>query len=204
MSYNLPGILVLLAGLIFLSAGDGSSDFYTFSVTDVEGSEVSLEKYRGTVSLVVNVASLCGYTDSTYKALKRLQDILGFGGKFNVLAFPCNQFGDQEPYDDETIFNFAKNNYDVEFPMFSKIDVIGEEADPAFKNLISQSSVHPDWNFYKYLVDHNGKVLKVWSTKTTVEEIFDSVKAAVDAIPQTATEDVVKSTETESAAKDEL
>lgn len=85
----------------------------------------------------MNVASLCGYTDSTYKALKRLQDILGFGDKFNVLAFPCNQFGDQEPYDDETILNFATSNYDVEFPMFSKIDVIGESADPAFKNLIS-------------------------------------------------------------------
>ncbi len=151
------------------------------------------------VSLVVNVASLCGYTDSSYRGLKRLQDILGYSQKFNVLAFPCNQFGEQEPYEDEAILNFAKTNYDVEFPIFSKVDVIGENAHPAFKNLISelfidinqsivlnwkktnyifaflsgQSSVHPDWNFYKYLVDHNGKVLKAWSTKTTVEEIFD-------------------------------
>lgn len=94
--------------------------------------------FASQVSLVVNVASLCGYTDSTYRALKRLQDILSFNQKFNVLAFPCNQFGEQEPYEDEVIHNFAKTNYDVEFPMFSKVDVIGENAHPAFKNLISK------------------------------------------------------------------
>ena len=81
---------------------------------------------------------MCGYTDTTYRALKRLQDILSYGDKFNVLAFPCNQFGDQEPYDDEAILNFARTNYDVEFPMFSKINIIGEEAHPAFQNLISE------------------------------------------------------------------
>lgn len=91
------------------------------------------------VSLVVNVATLCGFTDSTYKDLKKLHDILGFGGKFNVLAFPCNQFGDQEPYENEVILNFAKTNYAVEFPMFSKIDVIGEHAHPAYKSLISKT-----------------------------------------------------------------
>ena len=90
------------------------------------------------VSLVVNVASLCGYTDSSYRALKRLQDILGYNQKIHVLAFPCNQFGEQEPYEDEVIHNFAQTNYAVEFPMFSKIDVIGENAHPAFKNLISK------------------------------------------------------------------
>ncbi len=90
------------------------------------------------MSLVVNVASLCGYTDSTYRALKRLQDILGYNKKFNVLAFPCNQFGEQEPHEDEVIHNFVKTNYDVEFPIFSKIDVIGENAHPAFKTLISK------------------------------------------------------------------
>merc|ERR1712071_730173 len=72
-----------------------ASDFYEFEVNDINGETVSLEKYRGKISLVVNVASLCGYTDTTYRALKRLQDILGYGGKFNVLAFPCNQFGEQ-------------------------------------------------------------------------------------------------------------
>jgi len=115
-----------------------ATDFYSFEVTDIEGNQFSLEKYRGKISLVVNVASMCGYTDTTYRALKRLQDILSYGDKFNVLAFPCNQFGDQEPYDDEAILNFARTNYDVEFPMFSKINIIGEEAHPAFQNLISE------------------------------------------------------------------
>jgi len=159
-----------------------ATDFYSFEVTDIEGNQFSLEKYRGKISLVVNVASMCGYTDTTYRALKRLQDILSYGDKFNVLAFPCNQFGDQEPYDDEAILNFARTNYDVEFPMFSKINIIGEEAHPAFQNLISQSSIHPDWNFYKYLVNKNGTVLKAWSTKTTIEEIFDDIKNAIDAL----------------------
>ena len=83
------------------------------------------------------MASLCGYTDTTYRALKRLQDILGYNDKFNVLAFPCNQFGDQEPFEDDVILNFARTNYNVEFPMFAKIDVTGENAHPAFQNLIS-------------------------------------------------------------------
>ena len=61
------------------------------------------------------------------------------------------RFGDQEPEDNEAIYNFAKTNYDIEFPMFAKIDVLGENASPAFKNLITQSSIHPDWNFYKYI-----------------------------------------------------
>lgn len=177
-------MLIFFFATLAISKSDDLPDFYTFTVQDIEGEEVSLEEYRGKVSLVVNVASLCGYTDSSYRALKRLQDILSYNQKFNVLAFPCNQFGEQEPHEDEVILNFAKTNYAVEFPMFSKIDVIGENAHPAFKNLINQSSVHPDWNFYKYLVDHNGRVLKAWSTKTTVEEIFDSCKAALDSIPE--------------------
>ena len=78
--------------------------------------------------MVVNVASLCGYTDTMYKALKRLQDILGYDNRFQVLAFPCNQFGEQEPYEGEQVYQFAVGNYGVEFPIFSKIEVIGEDA----------------------------------------------------------------------------
>lgn len=181
-----------------------ASDFYSFEATTIHGEEVSLEKYRGKISLVVNVASLCGYTDATYRALKRLQDILGYSDKFNVLAFPSNQFGEQEPYEDEAIYSFAVTNYDVEFPMFSKIDVIGENAHPAFQNLISQSSVHPDWNFYKYLVNENGTVLKVWSTKTTTEEIFDDIKDAIDALTEAKPSDPVTDSIPSDPTKDEL
>merc|ERR1712071_9322 len=181
-----------------------ASDFYSFEVTNIRDEKVSLEKFRGKISLVVNVASLCGYTDANYRSLKRLQDILGYGDKFNVLAFPCNQFGDQEPYDNEAIYNFATTNYDVEFPMFSKIDVIGENAHPAFQNLISQSSIHPDWNFYKYLVNENGNVLKAWSTKTTIEEIFDDIKQAIDALTTAESSDPKVELESSDTPKDEL
>jgi len=167
-------------------------DFYTFEVLDWQGNEVSLEKYRGSVSLVVNVASLCGYTDTMYKALKRLQDILGYDNRFQVLAFPCNQFGEQEPYEGEQVYQFAVGNYGVEFPIFSKIEVIGEDAHPAFNYLINESSVHPEWNFYKYLVDPNGKVIKGWTTKATIEEIFDDIKSAVDALPDRVQDDDVQ------------
>ncbi|KAG8232611.1 hypothetical protein J437_LFUL010734 [Ladona fulva] len=113
-----------------------AEDFYSFVVKDIRGEDVPLEKFRGKVSLVVNVASECGYTDSHYKALKRLHDILSFHGKFNVLAFPCNQFGEQEPLENDQIEEFAVNEYGVEFPLFGKINVIGENSHPAFKYLV--------------------------------------------------------------------
>lgn len=175
-------------------------DFYSFTVNDHLGKEVSLEDYRGKATLVVNVASQCGYTESTYRALKKLHDILSYGNYFSVLAFPCNQFGDQEPLDIPEIIEFVTTEYDVEFPVFNKIPVIGEHADPAFKYLIEESSVVPDWNFYKYLVDHTGHVIKAWATRTSIEEIFDDVQAAVEKAKKAAKSD--KSKVEDSSVKD--
>jgi len=186
MSVLIKVVVLLLCAVTALS--DSLLDFYSFTATDIKGNEVNLDKYRGKVSLVVNVASQCGYTDSHYKSLKRLHDILSFKGKFNVLAFPCNQFEEQEPWEENVIEDFATSEYGVEFPMFSKIEVMGENTHPAFKNLIDQSSITPDWNFFKYLVDHNGKVLQVWNTKQTIESIFDEIKAAVDKAEELANE----------------
>nr|QBR98222.1 glutathione peroxidase [Diaphanosoma celebensis] len=196
-------VVLCLCSSLIPSKCDNLTDFYTLEVEDIEGNVVSLEKYRGTVSLVVNVASLCGFTDTTYRGLKRLQDILGYGNRFQVLAFPCNQFGDQEPYDNDIIQQFAVTNYAVEFPMFAKVDVIGEEAHPAFKNLISQSSIHPEWNFYKYLVGPDGRVIKAWSTKATIDDIFNDIKLAVDAVPlpETAEQMVVTIAKEEKASE---
>ncbi|XP_017404297.1 glutathione peroxidase 7 isoform X2 [Cebus imitator] len=109
-------------------------DFYDFKAVNIRGKLVSLEKYRGSVSLVVNVASECGFTDQHYRALQQLQRDLG-PHHFNVLAFPCNQFGQQEPDSNKEIESFARRTYSVSFPMFSKIAVTGTGAHPAFKYL---------------------------------------------------------------------
>ncbi|XP_046407160.1 glutathione peroxidase 7-like [Ischnura elegans] len=182
--------LLLLCFQNALSFGKGQKDFYSFSVKNIKGEEVALEIFRGQVSLVINVASECGYTDSHYRALKRLYDILSFNKKFNILAFPCNQFGGQEPSEDDQIEEFALNEYGVEFPLFSKIEVIGENADPAFKNLIEQSKLQPDWNFYKYLVSHDGVVINAWDTKTSVEDIFPDIERAVKVAESVSTDPV--------------
>ncbi|XP_064114695.1 glutathione peroxidase 7-like isoform X1 [Macrobrachium nipponense] len=170
-------VQVLLISFVKNAAG---KDFYSYAVKDHEGEDFSLETYRGKVTLVVNVASHCGYTEATYRALKKLHDILSYGDHFSVLAFPCNQFGEQEPLDMPEIINFVTSEYNVEFPIFNKINVIGEDAEPAFRQLTDESSVVPDWNFYKYLVDETGHVIDAWGTATTIESIFDEINFAVE------------------------
>lgn len=182
--------LTISNGIIVWVKAEDLPDFYTFVVKDISENNVPLEKYRGSVTLVVNVASQCGFTDSHYKDLTRLHDILSYGGRFHVLAFPCNQFDEQEPADNKDIADFVRETYQAEFPLFAKIDVIGESAEPAFKNLISQSSRPPDWNFYKYLVNENGRVLDVWGPRTGVEDIFDTIQKAVEDITTTVDEQV--------------
>uniref|UniRef100_A0A8D2L2I0 Glutathione peroxidase n=1 Tax=Varanus komodoensis TaxID=61221 RepID=A0A8D2L2I0_VARKO len=123
--------------LAFSASEQKEDDFYSFKVVNIRGKLVSLDKYRGSVSLVVNVASECGYTDSHYKALQKLQRELG-PYHFNVLAFPCNQFDQQEPNTNKEIETFARKTYQVTFPMFSKVAVKGTGAHPAFKYLTGE------------------------------------------------------------------
>ncbi|XP_076060241.1 uncharacterized protein LOC143036580 [Oratosquilla oratoria] len=177
--FKMNGILTFLI-MCLITTGTYGNDFYSYSVKDKDGQDVSLENYRGKVTLVVNVASLCGYTDVMYSALTKLHDILSYEGFFSVLAFPCNQFAEQEPSDISEILELVQKEYKSEFPIFDKIEVIGDNASPAFRNLIEQSSVAPEWNFYKYLVDEDGKVIDVWGTKTTIEELFEIIQAAVN------------------------
>ncbi|XP_010608719.1 glutathione peroxidase 7 [Fukomys damarensis] len=122
------------------------------------------------VSLVVNVASECGFTDQHYRALQQLQKDLG-PHHFNVLAFPCNQFGQQEPDNNREIESFARRTYNVSFPMFSKVAVVGTGAHPAFKYLTETSGKEPTWNFWKYLVAPDGKVVGAWDPTVAVEEV---------------------------------
>ncbi|KAM8930404.1 glutathione peroxidase 7 [Pelodytes ibericus] len=169
---------VLLLFFFFSPSLQKEKDFYTFKVVNIRGKLVSLEKYRGSVTLAVNVASECGYTDAHYKALQQLQRNLG-SSHFNVLAFPCNQFGRQEPNSDREIDSFARKHYSATFPMFSKIAVTGVGANPAFKYLIEASGKEPDWNFWKYLVGPDGKVVNAWGPKVSVEEVKPHVTELV-------------------------
>uniref|UniRef100_A0AAZ1X665 Glutathione peroxidase n=1 Tax=Oreochromis aureus TaxID=47969 RepID=A0AAZ1X665_OREAU len=130
------------------------------------------------VSLVVNVASECGFTEEHYKQLQQLQRDFG-PYHFNVLAFPCNQFGQQEPGSDKEIDSFVRRVYGVSFPLFSKIAVVGTGANNVYKYLVEASGKEPDWNFWKYLIDVNGKVVDAWGPKVSVKEIRPKIAEMV-------------------------
>jgi glutathione peroxidase len=141
---------------------------HEFKVKTITGEMVSLSKYKSKKLLIVNTASQCGYTPQ-YADLQKLQD--QYGSKLQVLGFPANNFGGQEPGTNKEIASFCTKNYGVTFPMFEKVDVVGANAAPLFKYLSdkSQNGVSgdaPKWNFCKYLVDENGKLMKFFPSST--------------------------------------
>jgi glutathione peroxidase len=152
---------------------------YDFTVEDIAGKKVSLKRYEGKVMLVVNTASECGFTPQ-YKGLEALYEQLNAKG-LEVLGFPCNQFGDQEPGSEREIAAFCERNYGVTFPMFAKIDVNGEQAAPLFKWLKKEKpgllgSEAIKWNFTKFLIDRKGNVVARYAPKDTPESIADDVE----------------------------
>lgn len=150
------------------------SSVYDFTVRDIDGHERSLGEFRGKTLLIVNVASKCGFTPQ-YKGLENLwQDQRDKG--LVVLGFPCDQFGHQEPGDAEEIKTFCSTRYDVTFPMFAKIEVNGDHADPLYQWLKSEGkgilgSESVKWNFTKFLIDENGQVVKRYAPTDTPEKI---------------------------------
>ncbi|AIQ22428.1 MULTISPECIES: glutathione peroxidase [Paenibacillus] len=147
---------------------------YDFEVNTLRGAEESLSKYKGKVLLVVNTASKCGFTPQ-YKGLQEVYEKFKDRG-FEVLGFPSNQFAGQEPGESDEIAEYCEINYGVTFPMFEKIDVKGDEAHPLFKYLSKEApgvlgSKSVKWNFTKFLVDQEGRVLKRFAPKTTPQQI---------------------------------
>lgn len=147
---------------------------YDFSARDIDGNERSLAEYRGRALLVVNVASKCGFTPQ-YKGLEALQREYGAQG-FDVLGFPCDQFGHQEPGDEAAIRDFCSLTYDVSFPMFGKIDVNGEKAHPLYRWLKAEKrgllgTEGIKWNFTKFLIDREGQVVDRYAPTDTPEKI---------------------------------
>ena len=139
------------------------STVHDFSAKDIDGKDIALGEHRGKVLLVVNVASKCGFTPQ-YTGLEALHRKLAPRG-FAVLGFPCDQFGHQEPGDEAEIKDFCRLKYDVSFPMFAKIEVNGEGAHPLYKHLKTEAkgilgSESVKWNFTKFLIDKEGRVVR--------------------------------------------
>ncbi|XP_005694761.1 PREDICTED: probable glutathione peroxidase 8 isoform X1 [Capra hircus] len=177
LSMILCTVMLFLLQLKFLKPKINS--FYTFEVKDANGRVVSLEKFKGKeVALVVNVASDCQLTDRNYLALQELHKEFG-PFHFSVLAFPCNQFGESEPRPSKEVVSFARNNFGVTFPIFHKIKILGSEAEPAFRFLVDSSKKEPRWNFWKYLVNPEGQVVKSWRPEEPIEVIRPEIAALI-------------------------
>lgn len=184
--------LILISLILFIAAGCLMSNstpvaelkgksVLDFQMKDIDGKDVKLKKYKGNVLLVVNTASKCGYTPQ-YEGLQKIYDEYKAQGFF-VLGFPANNFGGQEPGTESEIKEFCTSKYKVTFPMFAKISVKGEDQDPLYKFLTSKET-NPNfagdisWNFNKFLIDRNGKVVARFSSKDTPDG--ESVKQAIE------------------------
>ena len=152
---------------------------WDFEATAIDGSPTTMSRYRGQVALIVNVASPCGMTPQ-YLGLQQLYRRYRDRG-FVVLGFPCNQFGAQEPGTNDQIAQFCATHYGVTFPMFAKIDVNGERTHPLFAHLKaaaldSQGEQPIKWNFTKFLVDRDGRVVRRYSFRTEPDAIAPDVE----------------------------
>jgi glutathione peroxidase len=161
-----------------------ADSLYNFSANDIDGHSVDLKKYRGKVILVVNVASGCGFTPQ-YAGLQDLYEKYASQG-FEILGFPCNQFGGQEPLEEGAIKIFCHETYQVTFPMFSKVMVNGRQAHPLFqflrehaKGLLGSTAIK--WNFTKFLIDHTGYPIKRFGPRVEPIKMASPIKRALSA-----------------------
>lgn len=173
--------LILLAQIVVARA---ATSVYDVPLKDINGKPASLKDYQGKVLLVVNVASKCGLTPQ-YKELEALQK--KYHGKgFTIVAFPCNDFGSQEPGTAAEIQEFCSKNYAVTFPLFEKLHVKGAEQHPLYVVLTGKDSPFPGdikWNFGKFLIGKDGKILKRFEPQTKPEspEVIEAIEVAVAA-----------------------
>jgi glutathione peroxidase len=155
------------------------ASIYDFSAKDIRGKERKLDEYRDKVLLIVNVASKCGFTPQ-YKGLEALYEKLHARG-FEILGFPSNQFGEQEPGNEAEIAQFCDLNYGVTFPLFAKVDVNGSAAAPLYRYLKKEKpgllgSEAIKWNFTKFLVDRKGNVVERYAPNVEPETIAGDVE----------------------------
>lgn len=165
MKHQLTLLLIASVAAI-VSAQNGS--FYDLKTKTLLGKDGNLAQYKGKVSLVVNVASKCGFTPQ-YESLERLQREMK-GKPFNVLGFPSNDFGQQEPGSAEEIAQFCKLTYDVTFPMFEKVVTKKEPGQSPIYAFLGQSGNLPAWNFSKYVVDKQGYVMAFFPSNVSPDD----------------------------------
>lgn len=187
-------IIIMLAGLLgyfgFVKSGHkqvteinnrpiGEVTVYDFTMKNIEGKEVSLSDYKGKVLIFVNVASKCGLTPQ-YEEIEAFYKEYKAKG-VEVLGFPANNFMGQEPGSDEQIQGFCSKNYGVTFPMFSKISVKGDDIHPLYQYLTSVNNESVKWNFQKFLVGKDGKVVTTFSPKTHIneKEVIQAIEAEI-------------------------
>nr|AAC78466.1 glutathione peroxidase [Zantedeschia aethiopica] len=171
------------SGVVYATAATEKS-IHDFTVKDIDGKDVSLSKFKGKVLLIVNVASRCGLTTSNYMELSHIYEKYKTQG-FEILAFPCNQFGSQEPGTNSEIKQFACTRFKAEFPIFDKVDVNGPKTAPVYQFLKSSAGGFLGdlikWNFEKFLVDKNGKVVERYPPTTSPFQIEKDIRKLVAA-----------------------
>lgn len=146
-----------------------NKNIYDISVKTMDGEVKKLSDYKGKVILIVNVASKCGYTPQ-YEGLENIYQKYSSKG-FEVLGFPCNDFGEQEPGTNDEIRTFCETKYNVTFPVFDKVTILGSEKDPLYERLTNNSEPQGDvsWNFEKFLIDKNGDIAGRYKSKVKPE-----------------------------------
>lgn len=172
-------LFALLLSLWMVNQSQVPESFYDFKMKSIDGKMISFDQYKGKKVLLVNVASKCGFTPQ-YEDLQKLHEL--YGNKLVVLGFPANNFGGQEPGTNEEIALFCTSNYGVTFQMFEKISVKGDDMDPLYQWLTNEkyngwNNEAPSWNFCKYLVDENGKLIAFFPSK--VKPLSDELLAKI-------------------------
>ena len=173
-------IIAFLLPLLFAFAPPPTKTAHSFKVESIDGGTLDLSKFKGKKILIVNTASKCGYTYQ-YEGLEKLYDT--YKDKLVIVGFPANNFGGQEPGSNEEIQSFCSSNFNVSFPMAAKVSVKGDDTAPLFKWLTSKSEngvldANIAWNFNKFLIDENGKLIQHFNSKVepTSEAITQYLK----------------------------
>ncbi len=177
--FYLVNIVIASDNLSKKNVGENVESVYKYTVKDINGNDVKLSDYSGKVLLIVNVASKCGYTKQ-YAGLQNIYTKYKAQG-FEILAFPCNDFGGQEPGTNEEIQEFCSANFDVTFPLFDKIKVLGDDKSPLYEMLSKNENVDKgdiSWNFEKFLISKSGEVISRF--KSSVEPESEKMINAIE------------------------